>query len=998
MSQSENRSDALAGRALGDFVLREKLGEGGFGSVYRADQPRLQREAVVKVLRARHDGNPEVRQRFVREARLAGRFDHPFAAHVYDSNAESDGTLWIAMELVRGVPLDAWLRERGALPPERFAPFFRKVCEVVQSAHERGILHRDLKPANVMAVEEAGQLFPKLLDFGLARLQGEAAELVDAPVEPLPLPLIEPSGDLPAGPISFGSAPAAPIFEQVALITPHEREDDAGQPTDGSPGTASIWQGSRAGIAVGTPAYMAPELWDEKPESGRSADLYALALLAWESLVGRRPFSGDTEALAHAHRVERVPPLPEGLPAGLNAFFAKALAKRPEDRFPSAAELSRAFDEAALQQRPDARRGSRIAAAAAAVLVALAALAGWQWRRHTLPGALRAVALETAPVKDPAMAWLALATQRLAARELKVRSNRFRTVSDASAANVSLRLSVASDGVAVVASAALGRAGGALRELAPARAESLDAALGKALDAVAAALDEGQPDRAPEADESARMARLGARSLAALHAYDRALAAGLGSVYNDSVLAERLAASLVRDDPSWAHAQVLLALVGLDGRAEKQTRLREALQRLDPGRDPAGELLLRSMLAPSTAASFQLLAQGAAAHKDDFLLLWMLGSDARGARNEAVALESWRTAFELRPELQTGQDVANMLAVSGRAAEGREFVRAWVARAPESEQAQLTWAGTAAADGKFDEVETAIRRALLVHGELPHRLVPICRLYLQSGNVAEAGRLAEKLLRGAALERNYGHFFSGVTEVLRGRLNAAEQSFQAAFALGMNQGVVGNGNQSLEELRSLATVLGDKPELRRIDNERAAHFARLGLRDREAFVRFELALEQRPGGACPDIEKSLAGLPEGATRTTQRLLLVRASAAAGCAPCAEAVRLGISPSEMMQRSLFQLGACAEAEGNLQLAADVYQRLDWSGVGSGIFGATAHAVLARLRLGRVLRKQGKPAEARAAYQAFLSLWGSTDRPVAEAAEARAALAQLADGAH
>src|SRR5688572_19553423 len=92
----------LSGRALGDFVVRERIGAGGFGFVYRAEQPALQREAVIKVLRAAASDDPAATARFVREARLASRLDHPFAAHVYAFGAEPDGLLWIAMELVRG--------------------------------------------------------------------------------------------------------------------------------------------------------------------------------------------------------------------------------------------------------------------------------------------------------------------------------------------------------------------------------------------------------------------------------------------------------------------------------------------------------------------------------------------------------------------------------------------------------------------------------------------------------------------------------------------------------------------------------------------------------------------------------------------------------------------------------------------------------------------------------------------------------------------------------
>src|SRR5262245_32591556 len=100
---------SLEGAALGDFVVVERLGEGGHGVVYRAEQPVLRREAVIKVLHERHRDRPETIQRFLQEARLASRLDHPYAAHVYAFGAEPGGVLWIAMEYVRGTPLGRWL-------------------------------------------------------------------------------------------------------------------------------------------------------------------------------------------------------------------------------------------------------------------------------------------------------------------------------------------------------------------------------------------------------------------------------------------------------------------------------------------------------------------------------------------------------------------------------------------------------------------------------------------------------------------------------------------------------------------------------------------------------------------------------------------------------------------------------------------------------------------------------------------------------------------------
>src|SRR5690349_10883084 len=161
--------DPLLGRTFGEFVIREHLSSGGFGTVFRAEQPALGREAVIKVLQTRHRGSDTATQRFLREAQLASKLDHPYAAHTYAFGAEADGVLWIAMELVRGTPLDKFLEAQGPIALERFVPLLERICEVVHTAHEQGIVHRDLKPANVLVLARAGRLLPKLLDFGIAK-------------------------------------------------------------------------------------------------------------------------------------------------------------------------------------------------------------------------------------------------------------------------------------------------------------------------------------------------------------------------------------------------------------------------------------------------------------------------------------------------------------------------------------------------------------------------------------------------------------------------------------------------------------------------------------------------------------------------------------------------------------------------------------------------------------------------------------------------------------
>src|SRR5690606_32642691 len=139
-AQGERGPDPLIGRALGEFVIREPLAGGGFGQVYLAEQKALRREVVIKILREKLAHEATHVQRFLREARLATLLDHPYAAHTYAFGAEPDGLLWIAMEHVRGTTLATLLRYQGPIPLERFAPLIERICQVVETAHEQGIV------------------------------------------------------------------------------------------------------------------------------------------------------------------------------------------------------------------------------------------------------------------------------------------------------------------------------------------------------------------------------------------------------------------------------------------------------------------------------------------------------------------------------------------------------------------------------------------------------------------------------------------------------------------------------------------------------------------------------------------------------------------------------------------------------------------------------------------------------------------------------------------
>jgi eukaryotic-like serine/threonine-protein kinase len=316
----------LRGRQLGDFVLRECIGEGAFAAVYRCEQPLLGREAVIKVLHQRLRTSEVVFQRFMREARLASRLDHPYAAHVYAFGVEpDDGLAWIAMELVHGTSLARWLSERGAMPLDMLVAFFEQVAEIVQNAHDHGIVHRDLKPSNVMIIEYAGKIFPKLLDFGIAKLVDDAA-----------------NAGMSSGEFSPPTHPGAAIPN--GLVT--GEFDDTLSPMAMGSGDIQLTQ---ANATLGSPPYMSPEQWCDPLSVGPRSDLYALGVMAYEALTGHQPFIGPTiAAIGEQHCNAEVPPVGEAFPPAMDRVFRRALAKDPEDRPASALDFARELRAAAL--------------------------------------------------------------------------------------------------------------------------------------------------------------------------------------------------------------------------------------------------------------------------------------------------------------------------------------------------------------------------------------------------------------------------------------------------------------------------------------------------------------------------------------------------------------------------------------------------------------------------------------------------------------------------
>ena len=271
------------GSRLGRYEILASVGAGGMGEVYRARDPQLEREVALKVLPAGTLTDEVARARLLREARMAARLNHPHVCTVHEVG-EAGGQVYIAMELVEGQPLDAVLA-RGPLPVERAVGYGTQIADALAHAHERGVVHRDLKSANVVITPEGRA---KVLDFGLAKqLVGE--ELAEATTE-------------------YGATLTVP------------------------------------GSVVGTVAYMAPEQLKGQPADARS-DVWALGIVLYEMLAGKRPFAGQTGyELSSAILNEPPSPLPDEVPSGVRAVVERCLAKEAGERFQTAREVREALE------------------------------------------------------------------------------------------------------------------------------------------------------------------------------------------------------------------------------------------------------------------------------------------------------------------------------------------------------------------------------------------------------------------------------------------------------------------------------------------------------------------------------------------------------------------------------------------------------------------------------------------------------------------------------
>jgi eukaryotic-like serine/threonine-protein kinase len=273
--ESDRGSDplGLTGRTISHFNLREALGAGGMGVVYRADDTRLGRVVALKFLFPQYNLDASAKARFLREAHAAAALDHPNLCTIHEVGTSDEGWLFLTMALYQGETLRARLIRDGPIIAREALEIARQIAEGLRAAHAAGIIHRDLKPGNVMLLPDGTV---RILDFGLAKARDQSL--------------------------------------------------------------------SETGVRFGTASYMSPEQMRGATVDGRS-DLWALGVVLYEMLTGRKPFSADEElAIAHAI-LHDDPELPSthraDISAALEGIVVRLLEKEPAKRYADAGELLR---------------------------------------------------------------------------------------------------------------------------------------------------------------------------------------------------------------------------------------------------------------------------------------------------------------------------------------------------------------------------------------------------------------------------------------------------------------------------------------------------------------------------------------------------------------------------------------------------------------------------------------------------------------------------------
>ncbi|HEY8141646.1 MAG TPA: protein kinase, partial [Kofleriaceae bacterium] len=309
-----------AGSRLGPYEIIAPIGAGGMGEVYRARDPRLDRDVAIKVLPAEVSRDAERRRRFEQEARTVSALNHSNILTIHEFGSDG-GTAFLVSELLSGESLRQTL-QRGSLPVKRAVEIAVDVARGLAAAHERGVVHRDLKPENLFLTRDGSA---KILDFGLARRYPERS--------------------------------GANLAEVSTVLE------------------------TEAGTVLGTVGYMAPEQVRGERVDAR-ADLFALGCVLYEMLGGRRAFDGPT-AIEALNAILHEEPAPLAVAPGLDRIVRHCLEKDPGRRARSAHDLAFGLQSLAQNGESTASSGARKRAArgwgAAVVVTALLGAAGLAW-------------------------------------------------------------------------------------------------------------------------------------------------------------------------------------------------------------------------------------------------------------------------------------------------------------------------------------------------------------------------------------------------------------------------------------------------------------------------------------------------------------------------------------------------------------------------------------------------------------------------------------------
>jgi len=267
-----------AGQNFGNFQVVRLLGEGGFGEVYEAENPFLQRRAAIKIMHTGMDQDPELVRRFLNEARAASAIRHPNIIDVFDAGVTPEGEPYILMEFLEGDSLQKAILQQGAFPLPMVQEIARQAGSALSAAHQAGIVHRDLKPENLFLIPDAGLpmgIRVKVLDFGIAKIK---------------------------------------------------HRDEGGSTLK-----------TQAGLLMGSPSYMSPEQCRDSSDVDLRSDVYSLGIIVYEMLAGTPPFVSQSATEMLVMQITAEPPplrpsLPD-LPEFVEQTVMRALAKDREKRY-----------------------------------------------------------------------------------------------------------------------------------------------------------------------------------------------------------------------------------------------------------------------------------------------------------------------------------------------------------------------------------------------------------------------------------------------------------------------------------------------------------------------------------------------------------------------------------------------------------------------------------------------------------------------------------------